>query len=157
MVTYQLPLLVRPGDLRTLGDGALAAVEAGDERGLIVDAPRDEAFRARLLRAVRDAERHGASSTRWVVERRDVALPPADTPSRVLGGEQSHTSILYGEQAMLKIYRRLTAGPNVAHVKSALVLRVSKSAPGVPLAEAPEQERAPHPVPLPVYGERERG
>ena len=28
---------------------------------------------------------------------------------------------------------RLTAAPNVAHVKSALVLRVSKSAPGVPL------------------------
>src|SRR5579872_2828135 len=28
---------------------------------------------------------------------------------------------------------RLTAAPNVAHVKSALVLRVSKSAPGVPI------------------------
>ena len=28
---------------------------------------------------------------------------------------------------------RLTAAPNVAHVKSALVLRVSKSAPGVPV------------------------
>ena len=28
---------------------------------------------------------------------------------------------------------RLTAAPNVAHVKSALVLRVSKSLPGVPL------------------------
>jgi DNA-binding Lrp family transcriptional regulator len=34
----------------------------------------------------------------------------------------------------------LTAAPNVAHVKSALVLRVSKAAPGVPLAEtAPGQ------------------
>jgi DNA-binding Lrp family transcriptional regulator len=30
---------------------------------------------------------------------------------------------------------KLTAAPNVAHVKSALVLRVSKSAPGVPLAD----------------------
>jgi DNA-binding Lrp family transcriptional regulator len=30
---------------------------------------------------------------------------------------------------------KLTASPNVAHVKSALVLRVSKSAPGVPLGE----------------------
>jgi hypothetical protein len=30
---------------------------------------------------------------------------------------------------------RLTAAPNVAHVKSALVLRVSKSAPGVPLGD----------------------
>jgi DNA-binding Lrp family transcriptional regulator len=36
---------------------------------------------------------------------------------------------------------KLTAAPNVAHVKSALVLRVSKSAPGVPLGEAsPETE-----------------
>ena len=33
----------------------------------------------------------------------------------------------------------LTAAPNVAHVKSALVLRVSKSAPGVPLADAPPE------------------
>ena len=31
---------------------------------------------------------------------------------------------------------RLTAAPNVAHVKSALVLRVSKFAPGVPLGDA---------------------
>jgi hypothetical protein len=42
---------------------------------------------------------------------------------------------------------KLTAAPNVAHVKSALVLRVSKSAPGVPLAEgspsAEETERSP--------------
>ena len=36
---------------------------------------------------------------------------------------------------------KLTAAPNVAHVKSALVLRVSKSAPGVPLDEtSPEGE-----------------
>jgi len=39
--------------------------------------------------------------------------------------------------------RYLTAAPNVAHVKSALVLRVSKFAPGVPLPEAqPESEAA---------------
>lgn len=36
---------------------------------------------------------------------------------------------------------RLTAAPNVAHVKSALVLRVSKSAPGVPLHEAEADDR----------------
>ena len=35
---------------------------------------------------------------------------------------------------------KLTAAPNVAHVKSALVLRVSKSAPGVPLGEVSEAE-----------------
>ena len=52
----------------------------------------------------------------------------------------------------------LTAAPNVAHVKSALVLRVSKSAPGVPLAEMEADPRtALHPVSLPVHEERGRG
>jgi DNA-binding Lrp family transcriptional regulator len=36
---------------------------------------------------------------------------------------------------------RLTAAPNVAHVKSALVLRVSKSAPGVPIDAPPAEEK----------------
>jgi DNA-binding Lrp family transcriptional regulator len=43
---------------------------------------------------------------------------------------------------------RLTAAPNVAHVKSALVLRVSKSAPGVPLAEAAPGVDVPPSTPL---------
>ncbi len=38
---------------------------------------------------------------------------------------------------------RLTAAPNVAHVKSALVLRVSKAMAGVPLAEATEEPEPP--------------
>jgi len=52
---------------------------------------------------------------------------------------------------------KLTSAPNVNQVKSALVLRVSKSAPGVPLAEEPVTQSAPHPVPLPASGERVRG
>jgi len=38
---------------------------------------------------------------------------------------------------------KLTAAPNVAHVKSALVLRVSKAAPGVPFPEAEETAERP--------------
>src|ERR1700693_6223740 len=38
---------------------------------------------------------------------------------------------------------KLTAAPNVSHVKSALMLRVSKFAPGVPLAEPPVELPAP--------------
>lgn len=36
---------------------------------------------------------------------------------------------------------RLTAAPKVAHVKSALALRTSKMAPGVPIAAEPERRR----------------
>jgi DNA-binding Lrp family transcriptional regulator len=39
---------------------------------------------------------------------------------------------------------KLTAAPNVAHVKSALVLRVSKFAPGVPFPEAAEEASPSH-------------
>ena len=35
---------------------------------------------------------------------------------------------------------KLTSAPNVAHVKSALMLRVSKAEPGVPLGEVPEAD-----------------
>jgi len=37
---------------------------------------------------------------------------------------------------------RLTSAPNVSHVKSALMLRVSKAAPGVPFAEEAKTESA---------------
>jgi DNA-binding Lrp family transcriptional regulator len=46
---------------------------------------------------------------------------------------------------------KLTAAPNVNQVKSALVLRVSKAAPGVPLGEA-DDASTPHPVPLSASG-----
>jgi DNA-binding Lrp family transcriptional regulator len=41
---------------------------------------------------------------------------------------------------------KLTAAPNVAHVKSALMLRVSKYAPGIPFGEPADDVRpAPQP------------
>jgi DNA-binding Lrp family transcriptional regulator len=52
---------------------------------------------------------------------------------------------------------RLTAAPNVAQVKSALVLRVSKSVPSVPLDEIETgPASAPHPITLPAHEERGR-
>ena len=35
---------------------------------------------------------------------------------------------------------KLTSAPNVSHVKSALILRVSKAEPGVPLGEVPQTD-----------------
>jgi DNA-binding Lrp family transcriptional regulator len=43
---------------------------------------------------------------------------------------------------------RLTAAPNVAHVKSALVLRVSKSLPGVPFGEPEDSAVSVPPRPV---------
>jgi DNA-binding Lrp family transcriptional regulator len=43
---------------------------------------------------------------------------------------------------------RLTAAPNVNHVKSALMLRLSKNEPGVPIPEHPGPRGEPEPDPL---------
>ena len=37
---------------------------------------------------------------------------------------------------------KLTSAPNVSHVKSALVLRISKQEPGVPISEQPNARGA---------------
>jgi hypothetical protein len=42
---------------------------------------------------------------------------------------------------------RLTSAPNVAHVKSAMSLRVSKAEPGVPVGDEAKAEAEPEPEP----------
>ena len=44
-------------------------------------------------------------------EASDTPLPTHE-PSRVLGGEQSNTSLVFGDAVILKVFRRLTAGTN---------------------------------------------
>jgi len=111
IATYQLTLAVRPGE--ATDPGALAVVESGAGRGILVDAVRDADFRARLLRALRDRERfEGEGGTRWIAVAYGESLPDPDSPSRLLEGEQSNSSMVYGQSAVLKIYRRLTSGPN---------------------------------------------
>jgi maltokinase len=45
--------------------------------------------------------------------RESAAVPlPTSEPSRVLGGEQSNTSLVFGDAVILKVFRRLVAGTN---------------------------------------------
>jgi len=54
-----------------------------------------------------EAERE---TTFHVVE--GAELPPVETPGLVMTAEQSNTSIAYGEDAILKLFRRISAGHN---------------------------------------------
>ena len=111
---YQLPLSLRSTD--EIGDApprsTLARVVAGDGEGLLFDAVEDGVF----LRALTDAFAHGGSfgdaGSRWVIEPLSAAslVVPASAELRVGSAEQSNTSLVIGDQAILKLFRKLEQG-----------------------------------------------
>ena len=111
---YQLPLSVRSAD--EIGDApprsTLARVVAGDGEGLLFDAVEDGAF----LRGLADSFQHGGSfgsaESRWVIEPLSAAplVIPASAELRVGSAEQSNTSLVIGDQAILKLFRKLEQG-----------------------------------------------
>ncbi len=115
---YQLPLIVRSRS----GDGApspstpvLARVESGSESGLLIDAVDDQAFRLALARAFARGGSFGSGDLRWVIEplaNSDTLALDRVTSTRVGSAEQSNSSIIIGEEAILKLFRRLEPGEN---------------------------------------------
>ncbi len=106
-VTYQLPLAVRRGDPDGIA-AVLARVDSTSGRGCLFDAAEDAGFRERLGRAFATGAEFAAGGSRWIVA---AAGRPFLAP-RLAGAEQSNTSIFFGDEAMLKLYRRLAAGEN---------------------------------------------
>ncbi|ABS27266.1 1,4-alpha-glucan branching protein GlgB [Anaeromyxobacter sp. Fw109-5] len=118
---YSLPLAFAPGPWADRVHGAwpgseVALLEAGGEQGVLYATDRDPAFSRALL----DAIAHGrtlkgrggeivAWSTRAFARRSEGVEELVPTP---LGGEQSNTSIRFGDRMILKLFRRTEAGPN---------------------------------------------
>ena len=120
---YVLPLACAGGERgRQIAENGRALFAhlrlAGEETAVIYDALFDEGFAAALLEGVQKEER-------WRGERGEVVatrtgafaelLPNGDTAGlapRVLRGEQSNTSIAYGDSLLLKVIRKVEAGVN---------------------------------------------
>lgn len=115
-VDYQVPLALRDGDEADRG----AVARAGER--LVVDALADPACLRRIARAFAGAESFAADDARWTFTA--LAELPELGPPRPLSGEQSNTSVVLGERAILKFYRRLAPGehPDV-EVARALLTR----------------------------------
>ncbi|MDT4979901.1 MAG: maltokinase [Pseudonocardiales bacterium] len=107
--TYQVPLVLRDAPVDYLEHVQLGTVDSGDGPQWVYDALHDKDVTQAWLEGIRNAASDGPLRfTRNV----DVADIPQDVPSLALTAEQSNTSLMYGDIAILKVFRRLQPGVN---------------------------------------------
>lgn len=100
--TYQVPLSMR----REAWDDIAPALVAEHDGCWWYDAPHDPDAATLLLDSLRAQSAVGTLSFHRLGE-----IPPALHP-RLVGAEQSNTSIVYGEEVILKLFRRVASGLN---------------------------------------------
>ncbi|MFS8868042.1 maltose alpha-D-glucosyltransferase [Synechococcus sp. OH30] len=85
---------------------------AGDPPGVLFDALADKTFLLHLLQMIAQQAhlRHGRGEL-WATSLTTLEYDPSLEP-RLLKVEQSHTSVVYGNQYILKFYRKLAEGVN---------------------------------------------
>lgn len=91
----------------------LVAIDDPDHGRLAgVDATADPALHAALLDMIVTSRRLGEGPSALIAHRLGRERTPGAMASRVFSGEQSNTSILYADVALLKVFRRLQPGRN---------------------------------------------
>jgi maltokinase len=111
---YQLPLVARAEPVGHLEHVLLGSVETDAGMRWVYDALHDKDVTQSWLDGVRTAPQNDdtvdgpVQFTRYV-EPDDI---PVDQPSLVLSGEQSNTSMIFGDLAIMKVFRRLQPGVN---------------------------------------------
>lgn len=88
----------------------LAAGELGTETFALREALDDEGFRRALADVItRGGTLQGGGGARWTVD--CTSATPHELPVPVVArGEQSNTSLIFGDRAIMKLYRRLERG-----------------------------------------------
>ena len=108
--TYQVPLRVAADFDDALDHARIGQLDGpGGQTLYVYDAMWDKPLTQQWLRALLDGGDDGA--IRFHLTGAAEAVP-ADTSGRVLTGEQSNTSVVFGDQAILKVFRRLEVGTN---------------------------------------------
>ncbi len=106
---YQLPLTVRTEWQDSLEHVLLGTIETDGTWQWIYDALHDKEVTGIWLAAIREQRRIDAVQ---FVRYGDEDTIPVDETSLVLTGEQSNTSLMYGDIAIMKVFRRLQPGVN---------------------------------------------
>jgi len=117
--TYLLPLAWWPGSLgeelrRYHPEAVVCELTVGDRHGYLVDAVRDErASRALVALAGRRrqvAGRHGTLAGVPAPPARRLLAGALESTPNLLGGDQSNTSVVLGDQVVAKLVRQAQAG-----------------------------------------------
>jgi len=108
--TYQIPLVLRDQPVETLEHVLLGTVEADAETVWVYDALHDKDVTPAWLIGLRDELTSGP--LRFVRYADSPGAIPVAEPSLVLTGEQSNTSMVFGDVAIMKVFRRLQPGIN---------------------------------------------
>jgi maltokinase len=106
---YQVPIVLHDHPSETLDHVLLGTVGEGDGVRWVFDALHDKEITGAWLTGIRDELHDGAVHFRRTAEPEAI---PVDEPSLVLSGEQSNTSLIYRDIAILKVFRRLQPGIN---------------------------------------------
>ena len=107
--TYQLPLVFRAEAEPGLEHILIGSVETEGGARLVYDALHDKDVTQAWLLGIRDEIKIGPLAFERFVEPEAIPLGRA---SIVLTGEQSNTSLVYGDEAIMKVFRRLENGVN---------------------------------------------
>jgi maltokinase len=107
--TYQVPLVVRDSQAESLNHVLLGSVELAEQYFWVYDALHDKEATQFWLEGIRDQSVLGVLKFQRFSD--SVELPIGQ-PSLVLTGEQSNTSLIYADRAILKVFRRLESGLN---------------------------------------------
>ena len=107
---YQIPLVAHDEPVNTLDHVLVGTVDTDAGSRWVYDALHDKDVTPAWLIGIRDEASDGPLSFTRYAESADAI--PVDQPSLVLTGEQSNTSMVFGDVAIMKVFRRLHPGIN---------------------------------------------
>ncbi|MGH8962004.1 MAG: maltokinase N-terminal cap-like domain-containing protein [Jatrophihabitantaceae bacterium] len=106
---YQLPLIERDAPESGLEHVLVGSYETDGRATWVYDALHDKDVTQPWLTNIRDESKADALTFTRYAGVEDI---PVDEPSLVLTAEQSNTSLMYSDRAILKVFRRLQPGVN---------------------------------------------